>query len=69
MAGDMGLSAPWLRKRRRWISVLYGEAGGPHRVIEKEFTSVETKGSLDLRFTAVAGAPILSGVEVVAEED
>ena len=43
------------------------EAGGPHRMVVKEFKKVTVAGALQLSFKASKGKPLLSGLEVIAE--
>jgi outer membrane protein assembly factor BamB len=40
------------------------ETGGPNRPLMREFTNVEIRGPLKLAFTARAGEPLLSGIEL-----
>jgi hypothetical protein len=42
-------------------------AGGPRKVIIREFKAVDVAGVLAIEFKAVKGEPILCGVEAVAE--
>lgn len=43
------------------------KAGGRNRIVVREFTGIPATGELELSFTAKAGEPVVSGVEVVAE--
>jgi len=44
------------------------EAGGVNRAIVKQFSAVEVRGTLTISLAAKSGSPILSGIEVVAEQ-
>ena len=43
------------------------EAGGPMRSLVKEFTDVDSKGSIDIELKPRQGRTILSGIELIAE--
>ena len=43
------------------------EAGGPNRVVVKEFKKVVAVDALRLSFEASKGKPLLSGLEVITE--
>ena len=47
---------------------LVRESGGRHRILVKECRGVEANGELYLSFEAVAGEPLICGLEVVAED-
>ena len=44
---------------------VFREAGGAHKALVKEFKDVEVTGDIDLEFSAKAGEPMLSGLEIV----
>jgi hypothetical protein len=45
-----------------------GEAGGPRRVIAKQFSRVEVDGSLRIDFAGGDKPPVISGIEIVMDE-
>ena len=44
------------------------EAGGPRRMVVREFQGIQAKADVTVTLTAKAGKPILCGVELVREK-